>query len=305
MNRRNVLIAAGLGPTAPAMAGAVGTSAARRPSLGPDSMVTAADGAGLDTSDWGEGRPLVFLASLGLPSDMWDYQRLALSGHGLRCIAYDRRGHGRSSVPGGKYDFDTLADDLASVLEALDLRDAVLIGHSLASGEMVRYVTRHGTGRVSKLVFVSSAATPEVLHSPTNPTAPTAEQFQVYLDSLVAKGFPVWLAENEAPFFTPETPPEMRKWLVGMMLRTPLKAYYECNRTLGSARFTEELKAIRRPSLVIHGDKDVSAPVERGRDTAALIPGGRFILYEGAPHGLFITHRERLNADLRTFVGVV
>jgi non-heme chloroperoxidase len=283
------------------IAGAAGAPVGRRLSLEPDSMVVAADGTSLYTSDWGDGRPLVFLAGLGLPSDMWDYQRLALSGESLRCIAYDRRGHGRSSVPGGKYDFDTLADDLASVLDALDLRDAVLVGHSLASGEMVRYMTRHGTGRVSKLVFVSPAATPEVLHSATNPDAPTAEQFQAYLDGVVAQGFPVWLAENEAPFFTPETPPQMRQWLVQMMMRTPLKAYYECNRTLGSARFTEELKVIRTPSLVIHGDRDVSAPVERGRDTAALIPGGRFILYEGAPHGLFVTHRERLNADLRRF----
>jgi len=302
MNRRNLLTAAGLSAAAPAMAGAAEPSARRHAMLGPDSLVAAADGTGIYVSDWGEGRPVVFMASLGVPSDMWDYQRLPLSGQGLRCIAYDRRGHGRSSVPGGGYDFDTLADDLASVLDALDLRDAVLVGHSLASGEMVRYVTRHGTGRVSKLVFAAPAATPEVLQSPTNPAGPTAQQFQAFLDGVIAKGFPVWIAENQGPFFVPETPPEIRLWLVQMMMRTPLKPYYDCNRTLASSRFTEELQAIRLPSLVIHGDKDVSTPVERGRRTAALIPGGQFILYEGAPHGLFITHRDRFNADLLAFI---
>jgi non-heme chloroperoxidase len=301
MNRRNMLMAAGVGA---ASFGAVVAQAApgQRPSLGPDSLVAAADGTGLYVSDWGQGRPVVFLASLGLPSDMWDYQRLPLSSQGLRCIAYDRRGHGRSSVPGGGYDFDNLADDLAAVLDALDLKDAVLVGHSLASGEMVRYVTRHGTGRVSKLVFVSPAATPEVLQSPTNPTGPTAQQFQGFLNGMIAEGLPVWVAENQAPFFVPETPPEIRRWLMDMLIGTPLKPYYECNRTMATARFTAELEAIRLPSLVIHGDKDVSTPVERGRRTAALIPGGQFILYEGAPHGVFITHKDRVNADLLAFI---
>lgn len=281
---------------------AVEAAPRKRPTVGVDSLVTAADGTCLYTSDWGEGRPVVFLASMSTPSDMWDYQRLALSRHGLRCLAYDRRGHGRSGVPGGGYDFDTLADDLATVIEAYDLEDVVLVGHSMGAGEMIRYVTRHGFDRVSKLAFVSPAATPELLFSATNPAGLTVEQFNEYLEGQIAKGFPVWVAENEAPFFAADTPSEMRNWIVQMVLRTPLKTFYECNRTLASARFTEELKAIGIPSLVIHGDRDASTPAEAGRQTAALIPGSRFILYEGAPHGLFVTHSERLNGDLIAFI---
>ena len=135
-----------------------------RTTIGPGSTVTAADGTTLFVKDWQgdarNGRPVVFLASLGVPSDMWDYQMLFLNLKGHRGVAYDRRGHGRSSVPAGGYDYDTLADDLHTVLEALDVRDAVLVGHSMASGELVRYLTRHGSRRVRKLVFVSPYATP-------------------------------------------------------------------------------------------------------------------------------------------------
>lgn len=266
------------------------------------SRVVASDGTHLFTTDWGEGRPVVFLASLGLPSDMWDYQRLPLSNRGLRCVAYDRRGHGRSDIPGSGYGFDNLADDLEAVLATLDLKDVVLVGHSMASGEMVRYLTRHGADRIARLVFLAPAATPSVLKSGDSPGGPTREQFEAYLNGVIVNDFPRWIDDNQAPFFTDDTPAATRQWILQMMLRTSLKAMHACNQTMMTANFAAELAAIRLPALVIHGDKDASAPVDRGRRTAALIPGARFMLYEGAPHGLFLTHRERVNADLLAFV---
>ena len=303
MNRRSALLAAGLSAaavsTTPADAGRPTSSQTLRPGLG--GMVRAADGAELFTTDWGAGRPVVFLSGLGLPSDMWDYQRAPMSRRGLRCVAYDRRGHGRSSIPNDGYGFDSLADDLDAVLAALSLRDVVLVGHSMAGGEIVRYLTRHAAGRVSKLVLVSTAATPGVLQSASNPNGPTKAQFEAYLDGVIAKDVAVWAEENAAPFFAPDTPAATRAWLTRMLTRTSLKAIYDCNQTMATADFAAELATIRLPTLVIHGDKDVSAPVERGRQTAALIPGARFVVYEGAPHGLFVTHRERLTADLQAF----
>ena len=152
--------------------------------LGPGSTVTAADGTTLFVKDWRgnarDDRPVVFLASLGVPSDMWDYQMLFLNLKGHRCVAYDRRGHGRSSVPAGGYDYDTLADDLHTVLEALDVRDAVLVGHSMASGELVRYLTRHGSRRVRKLVFVSPYATPSSLKTADNADGGDARRARLF-----------------------------------------------------------------------------------------------------------------------------
>src|SRR3984957_5093877 len=157
-----------------------------RATLGPGSTVTAADGTTLFVKDWQgnarNGRPVVFLASLGVPSDMWDYQMLFLNLKGHRCVAYDRRGHGRSSVPAGGYDYDTLADDLHTVLEARDLHDAVLVGHSMASGELVRYLTRHGSRRVRKLVFVSPYATPSSLKTADNADGGTREELDSFLN---------------------------------------------------------------------------------------------------------------------------
>jgi non-heme chloroperoxidase len=270
--------------------------------LGPGSTVTAADGTTLFVKDWQgdarNGRPVVFLASLGVPSDMWDYQNL--KGH--RCVAYDRRGHGRSSVPAGGYDYDTLADDLHAVLEALDVRDAVLVGHSMASGELVRYLTRHGSRRVRKLVFVSPYATPSSLKTADNADGVTREELDYFLNHIILGDYQRWIEENKAAFFVEDTPATSRDWIVQMMLKTSLKATYECTRAMGAADFRAEMAHITLPALVIHGDKDASAPLERGRRTAAALANSEFRIYEGAPHGLFMTHRERLNADLLDFI---
>ena len=153
---------------------------------------------------------------------------LNLKGH--RCAAYDRRGHGRSSVPAGGYDYDNLADDLHAVLEALDVRDAVLVGHSMASGELVRYLTRHGGASVRKLVFVSPYATPSSLKTADNADGVTREELDYFLNHVILADYQRWIEENKAPFFVEDTPATSRDWIIQMMLKTSLKATYECTR---------------------------------------------------------------------------
>jgi non-heme chloroperoxidase len=309
MDRRDILksaVAAGMGmgfaaTSQQAMAASPmpSISAANHPAA---SFIRTREGADLFYRDWGTGKPVVFLSGWALSCDMWNYQMVPLSEQGLRCIAYDRRGHGRSSDPGRGYDYDTLADDLASVLETLDLRDVTLVGHSMASGELVRYLSRHGDGRVERLVFVAPAATPFVLKTADNPDGIDASVLEYFRTQVLLRDFPQWMADNAPPFFVPETSPEMRHWLMSLMLRCSMKALIECNRAMSSTDFRAELPRIRVPTLVIHGDKDASAPLElSGRRTAQLIPGSRLEVYEGAPHGLFLTHMERLNADLLAF----
>jgi pimeloyl-ACP methyl ester carboxylesterase len=225
---------------------------------------------------------------------------LNLKGH--RCVAYDRRGHGRSSVPAGGYDYDNLADDLHAVLEALDMRDAVLVGHSMASGELVRYLTRHDSARVRKLVFVSPYATPSCLKTAGNADGLTREEIDYFLNHVILGDYQRWIEDNKAAFFVEDTPATSRDWIIQMMLKTSLKATYECTRSMGATDFTAEMAHITVPALVIHGDKGASAPLERGRRTAAALANSELRIYEGAPHGLFMTHRERLNADLLDFI---
>lgn len=242
------------------------------------SAAVAADGARLFVREWGRGRPIVFVASAMLPSDMWTSQMLALSGRGFRCIAFDRRGHGRSSDTGGGYDYDTLADDLAAVMEARDARDAVLVSHSFGGGEVARYLSRHGDAAVGGVVLVAPT-TPFLLRTADNPHGVPAEAF-----------------------VTPETSAGRRRWIKDLMQRTSLQAVIEMNRVMTRTDFRPELRAIRRPVLVVHGTRDASAPIDlTGRPTAALIPDARLEVYDEAPHGLFMTHAARLNEDLRRF----
>ena len=304
MNRRHVLQSAastviGAGITAADGAGAAGVpgEAARD-----CDFVDRPDGTRLAFTDWGEGKPVVFVHAWALPSPMWDYQRGPLAERGLRCIAYDRRGHGRSSVPPSGYDCDTLADDLAAVLTALDLHDVTLVGHSFGSGEIVRYLTRHGAGRIAKLALIAPAATPFVMRTADNPNGVPAEALAAFRKT-IEQDFPGWLENGKKAFFVPDTSPSLQDWVKHLMLTTPLRVAVECNRIMTSTDFRTELPRITVPTLVIHRDKDASAPVDlTGRPTAQLIPNAQFKLYQGAPHGLFVTHKERLNADLVRFV---
>ncbi|MBQ1542846.1 MAG: alpha/beta hydrolase [Caulobacteraceae bacterium] len=264
------------------------------------SAAVAADGARLFVREWGRGRPIVFVASAMLPSDMWTSQMLALSGRGFRCIAFDRRGHGRSSDTGGGYDYDTLADDLAAVMEARDARDAVLVSHSFGGGEVARYLSRHGDAAVGGVVLVAPT-TPFLLRTADNPHGVPAEAFEA-LRQAMAADFPKWMDDNEEAFVTPETSAGRRRWIKDLMQRTSLQAVIEMNRVMTRTDFRPELRAIRRPVLVVHGTRDASAPIDlTGRPTAALIPDARLEVYDEAPHGLFMTHAARLNEDLRRF----
>jgi pimeloyl-ACP methyl ester carboxylesterase len=226
-----------------------------------------------------------------------------LSEQGFRCIAYDARGHGRSSDPGQGYDFDTLADDLASVIDQLDLHDVVLVGHSMGAAEVVRYLVRHGLSRVAKIVLVAPTL-PFLLKTADNPEGLDAEVFEEVRAS-IRRDFPKWLAENAPPFFAPDTSQQMVQWGIGMCLQSSFKAVMETNRADTGTDFRKDLSRITVPTLVIHGDRDVSAPLDStGRRTANLIRGSELKVYEGGPHGLFITHMDQLTGDLATFARV-
>jgi non-heme chloroperoxidase len=304
MLRRQVLksvgtLAAGVGVRTIGMQ-AVATEAAAAEAIRVRHIVTG-DGTSLFHKDWGSGRPVVFVSSWGLNADMWVYQMLALSGPQLRCIAFDRRGHGRSGDPGRGYDYDTLADDLAAVIEQLELNDITLIGHSMGAGEIVRYLSRHGPNRVARLVLLAPSI-PFLLKTADNPDGVDKTVFE-QMRAMWRKDFPKWLFDNAPPFFVPDTSPEMIRWVGGMLLQSSLKALIDLNVQVTETDFRSELQRVTRPTCIIHGDRDLSAPLSlTGRKTAELIPGSRLTVYEGAPHGLMFTHMERLNADLLTFV---
>ena len=266
-------------------------------------FIETTDGVRLAYTDWGAGKPVVFVHAWALPSPMWDYQVGALSEQGLRCIAYDRRGHGRSSKPNFGYDCDTLADDLSALLTELDLNGVTLVSHSFGSAEVVRYLSRHGAGRIAKIVLIAPAALPFVTKTADNPNGIPAEQLEFFRTKVLQADFPKWLEDGKKAFFVAETSSSLQDWVKELMLSTPLPVAIETNRRISSTDFRKELPGITVPTLIIHGDKDASAPIDlTGRPTAALIPKAQFKVYEGAPHGKFLTHKDRLNADLLGFI---
>ncbi len=265
-------------------------------------FIEARDGTRLHWHEWGRGAPVLFLHSWAMQTRMWDYQFAALADRGLRCIGFDRRGHGRSDIAAAGYDYDTLADDLASVVEALDLGGLTLVGHSMGAGEIVRYLTRHGSARVKRIALLAPT-TPLLLQTPDNPQGFPAEALEA-MRAEWRRDFPKWVADNTAPFFTPDTSPALMKWGIDLLLEISLPVAIDCNRAVAGTDFRAELKRIEVPTLLLHGDKDASAPLAlTGRPTAALIPDCTFKIYEGAPHGLIYTHMARLNADLAAFAG--
>jgi non-heme chloroperoxidase len=264
------------------------------------SFIETRDGTQLFYRDWGTGTPLVFMSGWALTSDCWGYQMAPLS-ESTRCIAYDRRGHGRSSDPGRGFDADTLADDLAAVLDALDLKNVTLVAHSMAGGEAVRYLSRYGPQRVERIALIS-ATLPFMTKTADNPDGIDPAVFENGRRNVLLRDFPKALRDNMRPFGVAETSDAMLDWISGLMLRCSMKALVECNRALTSTDFRPDLAKVDVPTLIVHGDKDVSAPLAiTGRKTAALLPQATVKIYEGAPHGLFLTHAERLNKDLLEF----
>ncbi len=294
MNRRNILtagLAAGAAAASPVVA-----APRHRPAV-----ILARDGTRLFHRDWGEGRPVVFVSSWALSSEMWAYQVARLSEQGLRCIAFDRRGHGRSDAPSDGYDMDTLADDLAAVIDGLGLKDVALVGHSMGGAEAIRYLARHGSAKVSRVVLLAAVG-PNVVQGPDNPYGAPMAYHQATMAAW-ARDFPAWATANEAAFFTPETSAAMRAWLVDQMLETPAPVAIATFKALIGRDLRPDLPRIDRPTLVIHGDRDVSAPLAAtGERLAAGIRSARLEVYAGAPHGLFVTHMDRVNRDLATFL---
>jgi non-heme chloroperoxidase len=311
MQRRELLKAASatIGGAAMLAAGAPAMAAEhKRPKKASSLQVSGAyvqtrDGTQLFRRDWGAGAPLVFLSGWALPSDFWSYQMAPLSERNLRCISYDRRGHGRSDDPGRGYDYDTLADDLADVLEALDLDEVTLVAHSMAGGEAVRYLTRHGSKRVARLALVGTTL-PFMTKTADNEAGIDPTVFERARNNALLKDFPKALHDGMRPFVLADTSNELIDWVRDMMLRCSMKALVDCNRALTSTDFRAELPKVAVDTLIVHGDRDVSAPLDlTGRRAAALIRNAQVKIYEGAPHGLMLTHVDRFNHDLLEFVG--
>ncbi|MBC8639106.1 alpha/beta hydrolase [Caballeronia sp. EK] len=278
--------------------------------IGRPNYVATSGGVELFYRDWqpeamhGNGKTIVFVPSYSLPGDMWAYQMLPLARQGFRCIAYDRRGHGRSSDPGGGYDYDTLADDLAAVMNALDLSNVTLVGYSMGGAEAVRYLTRHGSARVARLALIASTL-PMLAKTPDNPDGIDRAYVDAFQHDLMTD-YPKWLADNARPFAGPGASQAMIDWIREMALRTSHQALFACNETVSSGDFRDELRDIDMPTLIVQGDRDVSNPLElTSQRTARLIPNARVVVYEGAPHGVFLSDAARLTADIGAFASAL
>ncbi|MFJ5552083.1 alpha/beta fold hydrolase [Streptomyces sp. NPDC093225] len=264
------------------------------------------DGTQLFSTDWGRGEPVVFVSGAWLGSSAWEFQMLPLSERGLRCIAFDKRGHGRSDWVGHGYDYDTLADDLAALLDHLNLRGVTLVAHSMGGGEVIRYLSRHGYDRVARVALVSATA-PLMARTADNPDGIDAKLFEAVTPERTADR-PRWMAQNAQAFFATHlgnrVSSELVAWTVQKCLDCSAKAALEVVRTGFATDLREEAAALRVPTLIVHGAADASAPVELcGRRLAALVPDNVYKEYPLAGHGICISHAEQVNQDLLEFIG--
>ena len=219
---------------------------------------------------------------------------------GFRCIGFDRRGHGRSDQPGDGYDFDTFADDTARLVNELDLSGLTMISHSMAAGEIIRYLTRQGSSRIARAIFLAPM-TPMLLQTKSNPDGIPRANFEA-LWAQWKSDYPKWVEDATAPFFVQETSRAMMRWM-GNVLQSPLPVNLACSRMMVEADFRDEMQKIALPTLIVHGDRDRSAPIEvTGIPSAELISGSRFLTYKGASHGLMYTHMDQLHADILQFM---
>jgi len=273
------------------------------------SRIIMKDGMEIYYKDWGTGQPVVFSHGWPLNSDSWESQMMFLASKGYRCIAHDRRGHGRSSQPWNGNEMDTYADDLSELMEKLDLKDAVLIGFSAGGGEIARYIGRHGTKRVAKAALIS-AVPPLMLKTESNPGGLTIDVFDGIRSGSMADRSQFYKDLASGPFFGANRPNSKVSqgmidsfWLQGM--QAGHKNTYDCIKAFSETDFTEDLKKFNIPTLIIHGDDDQIVPI----DASAILSSKRvknaiFKIYEGAPHGLIYTHKDRLNTDLLEFLKV-
>ncbi len=269
--------------------------------------LTLRDGTELYYKDWGTGQPVVFSHGWPLSADAWEDQMLFLGAHGFRCIAHDRRGHGRSSQPWDGNDMDTYADDLNELVENLDLRDAIHVGHSTGGGEVARYIGRHGTQRVAKAVLIA-AVPPLMLKTAANLGGLPIEAFDQIRAGVQADRSQLF-KDLSAPFYGANRPDSKVSqglrdlfWLQGML--GGIKGLYDCIKAFSETDFTEDLKKMDVPTLLIQGDDDQIVPfADASALSVKLIPNARLEVYKGAPHGLCSTLKDRVNADLLAFFG--
>jgi non-heme chloroperoxidase len=267
--------------------------------------ITTKDGTRIYYKDWGAGQPVVFSHGWPLSSDAWDDQMLFLAARGYRCIAHDRRGHGRSDQPWNGNDMDTYADDLATLTETLDLVDAIHVGHSTGGGEVARYIGRHGTKRVAGAVLISSI-TPLMLKTAANPGGLPIEVFDQIRASVQQDRSQYW-KDLSGPFYGANRPGTTVSqglrdsfWLQGMM--AGLNAAYDCVKVFSETDHTEDLQKIDVPTLIIHGDDDQIVPIANaGALAAKIVKNATLKVYKGAPHGLPATRKHEVNVDLLEF----
>jgi non-heme chloroperoxidase len=268
--------------------------------------ITTADGTEIYYKDWGTGQPVVFSHGWPLDADAFEDQMVFLGSHGYRAIAHDRRGHGRSGQPWDGNNMDTYADDLAALTEALDLKNAVHVGHSTGGGEVARYIGRHGTKRVAKVVLIG-AVTPLMLKTEANPGGLPIKVFDDIRAGVLADRSQ-FFKDLSAAFYGANRPGSKVSqglrdsfWLQGM--KAGLKAVFDCIKAFSETDFTEDLKKINVPTLVLHGDDDQIVPInDSALLSAALVKGATLKVYPGAPYGMCSTLKDKVNADLLAFI---
>jgi non-heme chloroperoxidase len=267
--------------------------------------ITTKDGAQIFYKDWGSGQPIVFSHGWPLNADAWDEQLFFFASNGFRAIAHDRRGHGRSTETWTGNDMDAYADDLAALTEALDLKDAIHVGHSTGGGEVAHYIGRHGTKRVAKAVLVD-AVPPLLVKNDSNPDGMPIDAFNQIRDALVADRSQFW--KDFAPIFYGANRPgaKVSQGTLDAFWRTSMQcgfaAAYQCVKAFSETDFRDDLRKIDVPTLVIHGDDDQVVPINVGGNRSAkMIKNATLKVYPGAPHGLTSTHQQQFNSDLLSF----